>query len=133
MMPRPCLSRQGPKDLPRGETPHHAGYLCAHCQPPVAYYERGKAVHDHARCGERISKGAVTPTPSTAFHREQDPLQMYLSDSYTVIANLAGIPALTLPCGKTTGASHWHSADGRPFQGCSVLGRRMLEIPEGGG
>lgn len=45
----------------------------------------------------------VTPTtPSTAFRigEKQDPLQMYLSDSYTAMANLAGNPALSMPCGK---------------------------------
>ncbi len=45
----------------------------------------------------------VTPTsPTTAFEigeRSSDPLAMYLSDIYTISANLAGIPALSLPCG----------------------------------
>ncbi|MDR0728287.1 MAG: Asp-tRNA(Asn)/Glu-tRNA(Gln) amidotransferase subunit GatA [Puniceicoccales bacterium] len=45
----------------------------------------------------------LTPTsPSTAFKigdRSTDPLAMYLSDIYTVSANLAGIPALSIPCG----------------------------------
>jgi len=30
-----------------------------------------------------------------------DPLQMYLADIYTVTASLAGIPGITVPCGKT--------------------------------
>jgi aspartyl-tRNA(Asn)/glutamyl-tRNA(Gln) amidotransferase subunit A len=45
----------------------------------------------------------VTPTaPTTAFklaEKIQDPLQMYLSDIYTISINLAGLPALSLPCG----------------------------------
>ena len=45
----------------------------------------------------------VTPTaPTTAFkigEKTQDPLQMYLSDVYTISINLAGLPALSLPCG----------------------------------
>ena len=45
----------------------------------------------------------VTPTaPTTAFRigeKTQDPLQMYLSDIYTISVNLAGLPALSLPCG----------------------------------
>jgi len=45
----------------------------------------------------------VTPTaPAPAFgigEKVDDPLQMYLSDIYTISANLAGIPALSLPCG----------------------------------
>jgi aspartyl-tRNA(Asn)/glutamyl-tRNA(Gln) amidotransferase subunit A len=45
----------------------------------------------------------VTPTaPTPAFtigEKSQDPLQMYLSDIYTISANLAGVPAISVPCG----------------------------------
>jgi len=45
----------------------------------------------------------ITPTaPTTAFkigEKIQDPLQMYLSDLCTISVNLAGLPALSLPCG----------------------------------
>lgn len=45
----------------------------------------------------------VTPTaPTTAFkvgEKVDDPLQMYLSDIFTISANLAGIPGISLPCG----------------------------------
>ncbi len=48
----------------------------------------------------------VTPTsPSVAFkfgERSDDPISMYLSDIYTVSANLAGIPAVSVPCGLST-------------------------------
>ena len=49
----------------------------------------------------------VTPTsPIPAFklgERVDDPLQMYLADIYTVTASLAGIPGISVPCGKTKG------------------------------
>lgn len=45
----------------------------------------------------------LTPTaPTTAFkvgEKTDDPLSMYLSDIYTISVNLAGIPAMSLPCG----------------------------------
>ena len=49
----------------------------------------------------------ATPTaPTPAFRlneKTSDPLEMYLSDIYTITANLAGIPGLSLPCGVTSG------------------------------
>ena len=45
----------------------------------------------------------VTPVaPTTAFHLGEkiaDPLTMYLSDIFTIAVNLAGLPALSVPCG----------------------------------
>ena len=47
----------------------------------------------------------VTPTcPTAAFklgEKVNDPLAMYLADIYTVTADLAGIPGISIPCGKT--------------------------------
>lgn len=47
----------------------------------------------------------VTPTaPTPAFklgEKTDDPLQMYLSDIFTISINLAGIPGISLPCGLT--------------------------------
>ena len=48
----------------------------------------------------------VTPTcPTAAFklgEKVDDPLAMYLADIYTVTANLAGIPGISVPCGQTS-------------------------------
>ncbi len=44
----------------------------------------------------------VSPTPAFRIgEKVEDPLAMYLSDIYTVTANLSGVPALSLPCGFT--------------------------------
>src|ERR1700757_1129013 len=49
----------------------------------------------------------VTPTsPVAAFklgERTSDPLQMYLADIYTVTGSLAGVPGISVPCGKVCG------------------------------
>jgi aspartyl-tRNA(Asn)/glutamyl-tRNA(Gln) amidotransferase subunit A len=64
----------------------------------------------------------VTPTsPTPAFRlgeRTADPLQMYLADIYTVTGSLAGVPAISVPCGKT--------AAGLPV-GLQVLGSHFSE------
>ncbi|HMK66074.1 MAG TPA: Asp-tRNA(Asn)/Glu-tRNA(Gln) amidotransferase subunit GatA [Thermodesulfobacteriota bacterium] len=61
----------------------------------------------------------VAPTP--AFRLEEkssDPLQMYLTDIFTISANLAGIPGLSLPCG--------FSGQGLPI-GLQILGNHFSE------
>jgi len=64
----------------------------------------------------------LTPTsPTTAFklgERSDDPLAMYLSDIYTVSANLAGVPAVSVPCGL--------SSDGLPI-GTQLVGNFWSE------
>ncbi|MBI3195848.1 MAG: Asp-tRNA(Asn)/Glu-tRNA(Gln) amidotransferase subunit GatA [Ignavibacteriae bacterium] len=64
----------------------------------------------------------ITPvSPTTAFkfgEKMEDPLQMYLSDIYTVSANLAGIPSLSLSCGN--------DHQGLPI-GLQILGKQFDE------
>ncbi|WP_397571325.1 Asp-tRNA(Asn)/Glu-tRNA(Gln) amidotransferase subunit GatA [Schlesneria sp. T3-172] len=49
-----------------------------------------------------VIAGPVTPTPAFKIgEKTKDPLAMYLSDIYTISANLAGIPGISLPCGLT--------------------------------
>jgi aspartyl-tRNA(Asn)/glutamyl-tRNA(Gln) amidotransferase subunit A len=59
---------------------------------------------DYAKAFETVDVLVGPTTPSLPFklgEKTGDPLEMYLSDVYTVTANLAGIPALSLPCAIT--------------------------------
>ncbi|WP_171183809.1 Asp-tRNA(Asn)/Glu-tRNA(Gln) amidotransferase subunit GatA [Alienimonas chondri] len=61
---------------------------------------------DYDAAFEQCDVIASPVTPTTAFaigELADDPLAMYLSDVYTISANLAGIPALSLPCGFSKG------------------------------
>ncbi len=86
-----------------------------------AYYLKAQKVRslikqDFARAFEKCD-AIVTPTsPTPAFlfgEKTDDPLEMYLNDIYTVTANLAGIPGISVPCGL--------SSDGLPI-GLQLLG-----------
>ena len=47
--------------------------------------------------------GPVTPTPAFKMgEKTSDPLAMYLSDIYTISANLAGLPGVSIPCGLSS-------------------------------
>ncbi len=67
----------------------------------------------------------LTPTaPSPAFKRgahSGDPLSMYLSDIYTISANLAGIPGLSVPCGYVEGLPVGLQILGKPFKEDELL------------
>jgi aspartyl-tRNA(Asn)/glutamyl-tRNA(Gln) amidotransferase subunit A len=70
-----------------------------------AYYLRAQKVrtllrNDFTRAFERCDVMIMPTAPAPAFHlgdKTADPLQMYLSDIFTVPANLAGLPAISLP------------------------------------
>jgi aspartyl-tRNA(Asn)/glutamyl-tRNA(Gln) amidotransferase subunit A len=48
--------------------------------------------------------GPTTPTPAFRIGQKvDDPVQMYLNDIYTIGANLAGLPAVSIPCGFVSG------------------------------
>jgi aspartyl-tRNA(Asn)/glutamyl-tRNA(Gln) amidotransferase subunit A len=76
-----------------------------------AYYGRAMRVRtlikrDYDKAFEKVDAllSPVSPTPAFKIGEKiSDPLSMYLSDIYTVTANLAGIPSLSLPCGFTGG------------------------------
>ena len=72
-----------------------------------AYYAKAQAVRtlmrrDFAEAFQEVDLLVAPVTPTPAFklgEKVNDPLQMYLSDMYTISVNLAGLPALSLPCG----------------------------------
>jgi aspartyl-tRNA(Asn)/glutamyl-tRNA(Gln) amidotransferase subunit A len=75
-----------------------------------AYYLRAQKVRsliarDFAEAFGQVD-AIVTPTspvpPFKLGERTADPLQMYLADIYTVTGSLAGLPAISVPCGKTS-------------------------------
>jgi aspartyl-tRNA(Asn)/glutamyl-tRNA(Gln) amidotransferase subunit A len=75
-----------------------------------AYYLRAQKVRtlirdDFTKAFEKVD-AVITPTsPTAAFkagEKSDDPLQMYLSDIFTISCNLAGISGISLPCGFTS-------------------------------
>jgi aspartyl-tRNA(Asn)/glutamyl-tRNA(Gln) amidotransferase subunit A len=74
-----------------------------------AYYGRAMRVRtlikrDYDDAFQKVDAILTPVSPTPAFRigeKSEDPLSMYLTDIYTVTANLAGIPGLSLPCGFT--------------------------------
>ncbi|MBI4971052.1 MAG: Asp-tRNA(Asn)/Glu-tRNA(Gln) amidotransferase subunit GatA [Candidatus Omnitrophica bacterium] len=72
-----------------------------------AYYLRAQKVRtlikqDFENAFKEVDVILCPTSPSTAFkvgEKMNDPLSMYLSDIYTISSNLAGVPALSVPCG----------------------------------
>ena len=75
-----------------------------------AYYTQAQRVRtlvcqDYARAFAQVDILATPTAPTAAFAiggRIKDPLKMYLADIFTVTANLAGVPGMSLPCGMTS-------------------------------
>lgn len=91
-----------------------------------AYYLKAQKVRtlltrDFDEAFKRVDVIAAPTAPTAAFklgEKVDDPLAMYLADIYTVTANLAGIPAISVPCGNTR--------EGLPI-GLQVFGRWFEE------
>jgi len=91
-----------------------------------AYYLKAQKVRrliaeDYSRAFESVDVIAspVAPTPAVPLGQlTDDPLQMYLADIYTISANLAGLPGISIPAG--------FSADGRPI-GLQLLADSFAE------
>ncbi len=91
-----------------------------------AYYDKAQRVRtlikgDFEQAFNKFDLLVAPTTPTTAFRigeKIDDPLQMYLSDVYTVPINLAGVPAISIPCGK--------GPDGMPI-GLQIIGPHFGE------
>ena len=91
-----------------------------------AYYGKAQAVRtlirqdfDAAFNEVDLIVTPVTPTPAFKLgEKSENPLQMYLSDIYTISINLAGLPAISVPCG--------FSKSGLPI-GLQLIGRAFEE------
>jgi len=76
-----------------------------------AYYKKAQSVRDlitrdfNAAFGSGVDAlfTPTTPTPAFRIGAVTDPYEMYMSDIFTVTANLAGIPAMSLPIGRVRG------------------------------
>ncbi len=94
-----------------------------------AYYRKAQQVRtlvrsDFERAFETCD-ALVTPTsPEVAFafgDKTDDPLTMYLSDIYTASANLAGIPGVSIPCGRVGGLPVGLQLLGKPLDETTPL------------
>ncbi|HET7265087.1 MAG TPA: Asp-tRNA(Asn)/Glu-tRNA(Gln) amidotransferase subunit GatA [bacterium] len=94
-----------------------------------AYYLRAQRVRsvirrEFTQAFERfdVLLGPVAPTPAFLLgERVEDPLQMYLSDIYTIPVNLAGVPGISVPCGLVTGLPVGLQLIGRAFGEAALL------------
>jgi aspartyl-tRNA(Asn)/glutamyl-tRNA(Gln) amidotransferase subunit A len=94
-----------------------------------AYYLRAQKVRnlitqDLTQAFEQVDLIVSPVSPTVAFkrgERDQDPLAMYLSDIYTIGANLSGIPAVSLPAGMSEGMPVGLQIMGGHLQDAKVL------------
>ncbi|MEM9158898.1 MAG: Asp-tRNA(Asn)/Glu-tRNA(Gln) amidotransferase subunit GatA [Verrucomicrobiota bacterium] len=94
-----------------------------------AYYLKAQKVrtlirNDFLKAFEEVDALLAPTSPFPAFkkgEKMEDPLSMYLSDIYTISANLAGIPGMSLPCGYSDGMPVGLQILGKPFKEQELL------------
>ncbi len=95
-----------------------------------AYYRKAQQVRtlikrDFDEAFKKVDAILTPTTPTPAFRigeKVSDPLQMYLSDIFTISANLAGVPAISIPCGFTSeGLPVGLQIIGKPFDEEMIL------------
>ena len=95
----------------RGEAEDNARYLCLVIRILRCLLREGPESADHFRnefkeAFESFDVLAMPTAPTTAFDiggKTGDPVQMYLNDIFTIPANIAGIPAISVSCGILDG------------------------------
>jgi aspartyl-tRNA(Asn)/glutamyl-tRNA(Gln) amidotransferase subunit A len=88
-----------------------------------AYYLKAQQLRqliadDFARAFREVDvvAGPTSPTPAfTLGSKTDDPITMYLNDIYTIAANLAGLPGISIPCGLVNGLPTGLQIVGPPF------------------
>jgi aspartyl-tRNA(Asn)/glutamyl-tRNA(Gln) amidotransferase subunit A len=102
-----------------------------------AYYVKAQQVRalirkDYDEAFARVDVVALPTSPTVAFRlgaRTADPIQMYLSDVFTAAANLAGLPAISVPSGVTKeGLPVGLQLTARPFDETTLL--RAADVME---
>ncbi|HEY6347846.1 MAG TPA: Asp-tRNA(Asn)/Glu-tRNA(Gln) amidotransferase subunit GatA [Candidatus Angelobacter sp.] len=91
-----------------------------------AYYLKAQKVRtlltrDFEQAFRQVDAIVTPTTPTAAFRlgeKTDDPLSMYLADIYTVVADLVGVPGISVPCGQTK--------SGLPI-GLQILGKHFDE------
>jgi len=94
-----------------------------------AFYLKAQQVRtllrrDYEQAFERADVIAMPTSPIPPFgigEKADDPLQMYLADIFTVSANLAGLPAISIPCGLSEGLPVGLQLTARPFDEVTLL------------
>jgi aspartyl-tRNA(Asn)/glutamyl-tRNA(Gln) amidotransferase subunit A len=94
-----------------------------------AYYLRAQKTrtlvkNDFKKVFEKVDVLLTPVSPFVAFkigEKIEDPLSMYLVDVYTVSINLAGLPTLSLPCGKAGHLPVGLQIIGKPFEENKIL------------
>jgi aspartyl-tRNA(Asn)/glutamyl-tRNA(Gln) amidotransferase subunit A len=95
-----------------------------------AYYSRAQKVRtlikeDFKKVFGKVDAILTPVSPTPAFkigEKTEDPLTMYLSDIFTISINLAGVPAISVPCGKINQLPVGLQIIGRPFEEDKIFG-----------
>jgi aspartyl-tRNA(Asn)/glutamyl-tRNA(Gln) amidotransferase subunit A len=96
-----------------------SGYYDAYYKKAMMYRKKMKLIYENAFREYDLILSPTSPVlPFKIGEKTKDPLEMYLSDIYTVGVNIAGLPAISIPCG--------FSSEGLPI-GLQMIGNYYAE------